>query len=76
MHILQADGNAGLITNWKIVPGIKMMYNLEVAYDHTFTVGAGRWVVHNLCGSDVNFETSQVQHEYDRHPEVSLQWHF
>jgi|SRR5712692_10533800 len=26
------------------------MYNLEVAQDHTFTVGAGQWVVHN-CGS-------------------------
>jgi hypothetical protein len=25
------------------------MYNLEVAQDHTFTVGDGQWVVHN-CG--------------------------
>jgi len=25
------------------------MYNLEVAQDHTFTVGTGQWVVHNEC---------------------------
>jgi hypothetical protein len=24
-----------------------MMYNLEVAQDHTFTVGSGQWIVHN-----------------------------
>ncbi|GAC1666927.1 MAG: hypothetical protein PVS3B3_37880 [Ktedonobacteraceae bacterium] len=27
------------------------MYNLEVAQDHTFTVGSGQWVVQN-CGGD------------------------
>ncbi len=25
------------------------MYNLEVAQDHTFTVGTREWVVHNTC---------------------------
>ena len=47
--MLRADGTYGIVTGWKIVPGIKMMYNLEVAQDHTFTVGVGEWVVHN-CG--------------------------
>ena len=47
MHVLRADGRIGVITGWKIVPGVKLMYNLEVAQDHTFTVGAGEWVVHN-----------------------------
>jgi filamentous hemagglutinin len=28
---------------------VMTMYNLEVAQDHTFTVGAGQWVVHNAC---------------------------
>ena len=53
MHILQADGHYGVITGWKIVPGSAVMYNLDVAHDHTFTVGMGEWVVHNLnapCG--------------------------
>jgi hypothetical protein len=37
----------GVITGWKVVPGVKTMYNLEVAQDHTFVVGVGQWVVHN-----------------------------
>ena len=49
MHILRADGTYGIVTNWKLVPGTKVMYNLEVAQDHTFTVGTEQWVVHN-CG--------------------------
>jgi Pretoxin HINT domain len=49
MHLLRADGRVGLVTGWKVVPGTKVMYNLEVAQDHTFTVGTGQWVVHNEC---------------------------
>ena len=49
MHVLRADGTYGVVTGWRIVPGTKVMYNLEVAQDHTFTVGDGQWVVHN-CG--------------------------
>jgi hypothetical protein len=49
MHVLRADGQWGLVTGWKVVPGTQVMYNLEVARDHTFTVGVGEWVVHN-CG--------------------------
>jgi len=51
MHVLRADGRFGVITGWKIVPGTKVMYNLEVAQDHTFVVGQGQWVVHNDCSS-------------------------
>ncbi len=50
MHVLQADGRVGVVTGWKLVVGTKLMYNLEVAQDHTFTVGVGQWVVHNKCG--------------------------
>jgi RHS repeat-associated protein len=49
MHLLRADGRVGVVTGWKVVPGVKTMYNLEVAQDHTFTVGTGQWVVHNDC---------------------------
>ena len=49
MHVKRADGRVGIVTVWKRVPGITMMYNLEVAQDHTFTVGDGQWIVHN-CG--------------------------
>ena len=41
MHVKRADGRVGIVTVWKRVPGITMMYNLEVAQDHTFTVGDG-----------------------------------
>jgi hypothetical protein len=53
MHVLRADGQWGLVTGWKVVAGTQVMYNLEVARDHTFTVGVGEWVVHNCGGSDV-----------------------
>jgi RHS repeat-associated protein len=49
MHVVRADGRIGLITRWTIVRGTKMMYNLEVAQDHTFTVGDGQWIVHNCA---------------------------
>jgi HNH/ENDO VII superfamily nuclease len=47
MHLLRADGRVSVVTGWQVVPGTKVMYNLEVAQDHTFVVGAGQWVVHN-----------------------------
>ena len=49
MHVLRADGQYGVITGYRIVPGSAMMYNLEVQQDHTFVVGSGEWVVHNSC---------------------------
>jgi len=49
MHVLRADGTYGVVTGWKRVPGTRVMYNLTVAQDHTFTVGQGQWVVHNTC---------------------------
>ncbi len=51
MHVLRADGNVGVVRGWKVVSGTKVMYNLTVAQDHTFTVGDGQWVVHNTAGS-------------------------
>lgn len=59
MHVLRADGQIGVITGWKVVPGAKAMYNLEVAHDHAFTVSAGQWVVHNSCGGSIT-DTSQL----------------
>ena len=47
MHVVEANGHVGVISAWTIVPGVKTMYNLEVAQDHTYTVGVGQWVVHN-----------------------------
>ncbi len=41
MHIVRVDGRVGVVTGWKVVAGTKVMYNLEVAQDQTFVVGAG-----------------------------------
>ncbi len=49
LHIVEADGETGVVSGWKVVPGVMTMYNLTVAYDHTFTVGDGQWIVHNIC---------------------------
>ncbi len=54
MHVVEANGQTGVVSGWKVVPGVMTMYNLEVAQDHTFVVGAGMWVVHN-CGIDDAF---------------------
>ncbi len=59
MHLLRADGRFGVVIGWKMVPGTQVMYNLEVAQDHTFTVGDGQWVVHNSggdCGGNTPLE--------------------
>ncbi|HEU5378291.1 MAG TPA: RHS repeat-associated core domain-containing protein [Ktedonobacteraceae bacterium] len=52
MHILRADGSVGVVTGWKLVPGVQTMYNLEVQQDHTYTVGDGQWIVHNRNCAD------------------------
>ncbi len=49
MHVINASDGIGTITMLKAVPGAMTMYNLEVAQDHTYTVGKGEWIIHN-CG--------------------------
>ncbi len=60
MHVLRADGTYGVVTGWKVMPGTQVMYNLEVAQDHTFTVGDGQWVVHNTCRPGPDRSRNQV----------------
>ena len=74
MHVLRADGTHGVVTGWRVVPGTQVMYNLEVAQDHTFTVGSGEWVVHNDCGPStlknglqVSLTEQGLEHSFDRH---------
>ena len=47
MQVVESGGRTGVVTGWKSVPGAQTMYNLEVAQDHTYTVGDGQFVVHN-----------------------------
>ncbi|GER88987.1 hypothetical protein KDW_31490 [Dictyobacter vulcani] len=50
MPIVEANGQLGVVTGWKSVPGSQIMYNLTVTQDHTYTVGTNQWVVHNDGG--------------------------
>jgi RHS repeat-associated protein len=61
MHVVEADGHVGMITGWKIVPGVMTMYNLEVAHDHTFVVGMGEWVVHNCDIGPIKVSEEEIQ---------------
>ena len=65
MHVVEADGQVGMVNGWKLVPGVKTMYNLEVAQDHTYTVGIGQWVVHN---SDCQELAQQAQSQLENLP--------
>jgi hypothetical protein len=67
MHILRADGRVGVVTGWKMVPGASVMYNLEVAQDHTYTVGDGQWVVHN-CASGPTISQNAANHIFRNAP--------
>ncbi len=69
MHVLRADGTYGVVTGWKVVPGAEMMYDLEVAQDHTFTVGIQQWVVHNcdisgLANREAQDQVTRLQHTF------------
>jgi len=48
-HIKKADGSFGTVQTFKVVQQQQTMYNLTVAYAHTFFVGNKRWLVHNTC---------------------------
>ncbi len=49
MHVLRADGTFGVVIKVSAISGSSLMYNLEIAQDHTFTVGNDQWIVHNTC---------------------------
>jgi len=67
MHVLRADGRYGVVTGYKVVLGAKVMYNLEVAQDHTFTVGVGQWVVHNCNRPALRTATGAGSNEQAHH---------
>jgi hypothetical protein len=52
MHVLEADGQYGVVATLTMVPGGMWMYNLTVAQDHTYAVGLDQWVVHNCPNTD------------------------
>lgn len=51
MHVLEANGQYGLVDKLTLIPGSMWMYNLTVAQDHTYVVGLDQWIVHNCPNS-------------------------
>jgi hypothetical protein len=49
-QLVTIGGGAGTVAQVRPVAGQADMYNLTVAHDHTYAVGAGQWVVHNTGG--------------------------
>ncbi len=55
-RILALDGSYGMVEALEVVERVQAMYDLTVAEAHTFAVGAGQWVVHNVCDDIVDYE--------------------
>ena len=52
-HVVQLDGTTGTITAIYAEQRTEVMYNLTVDVAHTFFVGDGQWLVHNICLADI-----------------------
>ena len=54
--VLSLDGEHGIVEDLIIIDETQMMYDLTVAVVHTFAVGNGEWVVHNInCLNDPQY---------------------
>lgn len=48
-HVRSANGDYGVVQGIEVVQRQQPMYNLTVATAHTYFVGEGQWLVHNIC---------------------------
>jgi hypothetical protein len=68
-RVRNAGGTSGIVTQIKVEQRAQTMYNLTVDTAHTFFVGEGRWLVHNMCGGRLGDltpdEISQIQQVVD-----------
>ncbi len=53
-HVRKADGSYGVVRSLRLVEREQRMYNLTVEDVHTYFVGDGQWLVHNVeCLGDI-----------------------
>ncbi len=50
-HVRKADGTYGVVRSLRLVEQKQRMYNLTVDEAHTYFVGDGGWLVHNMCAA-------------------------
>ena len=71
MHVLEANGNYGVVARLVVVSGAMWLYNLTVAQDHTYAVGTAHWIVHNTDCSKwnnvANKTKNAIQRAYNRY---------
>jgi len=48
-HVRKADGTSGTVESLSFEKSARQMYNLTVGTAHTYFVGDGQWLVHNMC---------------------------
>lgn len=58
-HVVSLTGSAGIVGAISWNRGPDTMWNLTVATAHTYSVGVGRWLVHNACGPDLPAELTK-----------------
>ena len=64
--ILSLDGNYYVVDSVETVPGEQVMYDLTVDDAHTFAVGTGRWVVHNICVTTPSGQVVDIPNSYSQ----------
>ncbi len=52
-HIRKADGSYGVVQKVVLHQQPQTMYNLTIETAHTFFVGSGQWLVHNMCAGEL-----------------------
>jgi hypothetical protein len=68
--VRRADGRYGMVEAITFVYQPQPMYNLTVAAAHTYFVGDGQWLVHNVC--QIHHALSKkIQDALDMHPTLS-----
>lgn len=53
-HVQKAHGKYGVAESLRLLEQKQRMYNLTVEDAHTYFVGDGEWLVHNMCAEVVN----------------------
>ncbi len=59
-QVQRLDGSYGVVVALRHLFGVAVRYNLTVADDHTYAVGATAVVVHNTCGGSAQSRAEEL----------------
>ncbi|MCP4361917.1 MAG: hypothetical protein GY796_28225, partial [Chloroflexi bacterium] len=69
-QVQKADSSYGIVEAVKFVYQLQPMYNLTVATAHTFFVGDGQWLVHNICQIH-HALSNKIDNALNSHPKLN-----